>query len=189
MKKILLALTAAAAFAGLPSFAGAAPAAPAVTPQTTPQATAAAKAVLDAMEVRKTMAATFADMEKQVPSMMRLQLQSAIQANPSMSADQKQAALAAFEKALPGMTEAVHRIFADPALVDDIVAEMAPLYASHFSLAELNELAAFYRTPLGRKVMLTTPKLSAQGMAIGQKIVTPRLNKLMQDIMQGVQKQ
>jgi hypothetical protein len=186
MKKILLALTAAAAFAGLPAFAVAAPA---VTAAATPQATAAAKAVLDAMEVRKTMAATFAEMEKQVPSMMRLQLQGAIQANPSLSADQKKAALAAFEQALPGMTDAVHRIFADPALVDDIVAEMAPLYASHFSVAELNELATFYRTPLGRKVMLTTPKLSAQGMSIGQKIVTPRLNKLMQDIMQGVQKQ
>jgi hypothetical protein len=180
MKKILLALSAAAMFAALPSFAATTPAA---------NSEAAVKAVLDAMDVRKTMATTFTEMEKQLPAMMRLQIQAAINANPSMNEERKKAALARFEKALPGMGEAVHRVFADPTLIDEIVTEMVPLYATHFTAAELEQLAAFYRTPLGRKLLVETPKLSAQGMAIGQKIVTPRLNKLMQEIMQGVQKQ
>ena len=182
MKKILLALTVAATFAGLPSFAMAAAA-------TDPQTTAAVKAVLDAMEVRKAMAASLAEMEKQLPAMMRSQMETRIKGDRALSAEKKQEALAKVDKALPIVMQGVHRLLADPALVDEMVAEMVPLYARHYSVAELQELAAFYRTPLGRKVMATAPKLTAESMAAGQRIVTPRLGKLIQDIMQDIQKQ
>ena len=182
MKKFLVALTAAAAFAALPSFAIAAPA-------TDPQTTAAVKSMLDAMDIRKGMVASFAEMEKTVPTMMRQQLEAMIKADPSMSAEKKNQALANIDSVLPGVLQAMNKVFRDPTLVDDMINEMVPLYVNNFTTAEINELAAFYRTPLGRKMMATMPRLAAESMAIGQRVVAPRLGKLMEDIMQSVQKQ
>lgn len=182
MKKILVAFSAAAAFACLPSFAVAAPA-------DDPQLGAAVKAVLDAMEVRKMMAASFSEMEKQMPAMMRAEIQGVIQADTTLSDEQKKEAQARVEKMIPDIVQAVHRMLADPTLIDDILKEIEPLYARSFTVAELKELAAFYQTPLGRKLLVTAPKLGAEGMAIGQRAALPRIGKLMQDIMQNVQKQ
>ena len=182
MKKILLVLTVAATFAGLPSLTMAAPA-------TDPQTATAVKAVLDAMEVRKTMTASLAGMEKQLPAMMRSQMETRIKGDRAMSAEKKQEALAKVDRTLPIVMQGVHRLFGDPALVDEMVAELVPLYARHYTVAELQELAAFYRTPLGRKVMATAPTLTSESMAAGQRVVTHRLGKLIQDIMQDIQKQ
>lgn len=158
---------------------------PSLAAPVTDAQTAAVMAVLDAMDVRKTMAASFDEMERNMPAMMRSQIRS----NPSMSADQKAEALAKFEKALPVLSQRLHQVLADPALLDEITKEMVPSYASAFTVGELKELAVFYRTPLGRKLIVTTPKLVFEGLAAGQKIMTPRLNKLLQETMQGVQKQ
>ncbi|WP_020652508.1 DUF2059 domain-containing protein [Massilia niastensis] len=179
MKKLFAALTAAAAFAGLPSLAAAAPA--------DPQATEAVKAMLDAMQVRQMMASSFVEMEKTMPAVMRAQVVGVIEADPTLSPAKKQEALARAEKMLPGVAQAVSRVFRDPALVDEMLAEMVPLYAKHFTTAEIRELTAFYGTPLGRKMMATMPKLSAESMALSQKLVTPRLGKLMQDVMKDAQ--
>jgi hypothetical protein len=182
MKKLFVALSTAAVLAGLPSFASAA--APAADPQTT----AAVKAMLEAMAMRKVMAASFADMERALPTMLRSQAVSVIQADASMSQQQKGEAVARIDRALPTASKTVARIFKDPTLIEDMVNEMVPLYAKTFTAAEIKELTAFYRTPLGRKMMANMPRLSAESMAISHKVVTPRLNALMQELMQGAQK-
>ena len=48
-------------------------------------------------------------------------------------------------------------------------------------------LSAFYRTPLGQKMLALSPRLAAESMAVGQKIVAPRLNGLMLEVMQNAQ--
>ncbi|MFC0250771.1 DUF2059 domain-containing protein [Massilia consociata] len=186
MKKILVSLTAAAAFAVLPSFAQAAPATPAAVADA--QTTAAVKALLDAMDVRKVMLAQFAEMEKSFPAMMRAQLSAVIQNDPNLGAEQKKEALAKVEQILPGAAQAMSKVFRDPTLIDEMISEMVPLYANNYTTAEIKELTAFYRTPLGRKMLAVTPRVTTESMAIGQRVVTPRLGALMQDIMQGVQK-
>ncbi|NNG24524.1 DUF2059 domain-containing protein [Telluria aromaticivorans] len=181
MKKFFVSLAAVATFAALPSFALAAPGAD-------PQTTVAVKAMLDAMEVRKLMTAQFAEMEKAMPAMMRAQLASVVQSDPGMNAEKKQEALAKIDRMLPSVTRAVGKLFRDPTLTDDMIAEMVPLYATHYTVAEIKELTVFYRTSLGRKMLSVTPRLTAESMAVGQRVVTPRLGKLMQDVMQDVQK-
>lgn len=181
MKKILLVLSLASAFAGVPAFALAAPAAD-------PQTTAAVKSMLDAMDMRKAMTATYAQMQQSMPAMMQSQIASMIAADPNLNAQQKKEAQAKLDRALPGMAKAISAIFSDPTLVDDMINEMVPLYANTFTTAEINELTAFYRTPVGRKMMASMPKLSNESMAIGQKVVMPRIGKLMQDMTQELQK-
>jgi hypothetical protein len=48
--------------------------------------------------------------------------------------------------------------------------ELAKLYKQKFSEAEVRELIAFYKTPLGQKVLTTMPDLMQAGMEIGRKI-------------------
>ncbi|WP_306391204.1 DUF2059 domain-containing protein [Telluria beijingensis] len=182
MKKILLAVTCAAAFAGIPSFALAqAPAAPSA------QEAAAVKELMDAMDVRKMMTASFTEMEKALPQMMRAQVTAVINADPTASDEKKKAALAKIEQILPGAADAVNRMFRDPALIEEMMAEIGPLYARNYTVDELKQLTAFYRTPLGQKMLALSPRLAAESMAVGQKIVAPRLNGLMLEVMQNAQ--
>jgi len=161
--------------------------APAATTTASPQANAAVKELLDAMDVRKMMTASFAEMEKALPQMMRAQMTAVINSDPGADAEKKKAALAKVEQVLPVASQAINRMFKDPALIDEMMVEIAPLYARNYTVAELKELTAFYRTPLGRKMMALSPRLSAESMAIGQRIVAPRLNGLMQEVMQSAQ--
>ncbi|OON63877.1 hypothetical protein B0920_11185 [Massilia sp. KIM] len=178
MKKFFVALATAATLAGLPSFAVAAPDA---------QTTAAVKAMLDAMEIKKVMAASFVQMEQQIPVMMRAQVMAAIEADTSLSPEKRKEAIARVDQMVPRAAEAVGRLFRDPSLLDEMVNEMVPLYANHFTTAEIKELTAFYRSPLGRKMLANMPKLSAESMALGQRVVAPRLNGMMQDVMKSLQ--
>lgn len=181
MKKILLVVTCAAVFAGAPSFAFAQDAAP------NAQQAAAVKELMDAMDVRKMMTASFTEMEKALPQMMRAQVTAVINADPTASDEKKKEALAKVEQVLPGAADAVNRMFRDPALIEEMMAEIGPLYARNYTVDELKQLSAFYRTPLGQKMLALSPRLAAESMAVGQKIVAPRLNGLMLEVMQNAQ--
>lgn len=181
MKKFVLALTAAAAFAALPSFALAAPGAD-------PQTAAAVKAMFDAMEIRKNMNAMYAGMQQALPALMRQQLAGMLEADARLSPEKKKQAMARAEQMLPHMVQSLGKIFSDPSLVDEMIDEMVPLYASNYTVEEIRQLTAFYQTPLGRKMLALTPKLGAEGMAIGQRLMMPRVSKLMSEMAQDVQK-
>ena len=179
MKKFLLALSTAATLSAFPSFALAAD-----TP-----AVAATKAMFDAMEIRKNMNAMYAEMQKSMPTLLRQQAVAMIEADPKLDAEQKKQAIAKAEQTLPGVAQAMSKIFNDQTLIDQMIDEMVPLYTSNYTVEEIRQLTAFYKSPVGRKMMALTPKLAAEGMAIGQRIMNPRLGKLMQDAMQELQKQ
>jgi hypothetical protein len=48
----------------------------------------------------------------------------------------------------------------------NIITEGPAIYARHFTVQELSEIIAFYRTPTGSKVLRMTPQLSAEVMAM-----------------------
>jgi hypothetical protein len=49
---------------------------------------------------------------------------------------------------------------------DELLGKMVPLYAKRFSEAELDELLAFYRSPIGRKTTETMPALMQESMEL-----------------------
>ncbi len=57
---------------------------------------------------------------------------------------------------------------------------IADLYAKHFTEAELKELTAFYKTPLGQKTLQEMPKLMQESMVHSQQ----KLQKLMPEMRQ-----
>jgi hypothetical protein len=52
------------------------------------------------------------------------------------------------------------------AMVDGI----ATVYANNFTVQEMHEIEAFYRQPIGQKLLEKTPAIGQQALAVGQEI-------------------
>jgi hypothetical protein len=186
--------TAATLFVSLAAAAGALAIAPAAVAQPTlstqppaavpadPKATAAARDLLDAMNYRVTTAATMKQMIASMPTMMRTSAQNQIRGNTTLTEQQKADKLAEVERMVPQATAAISKVLEDPKLADEMMGEMVPLYARHFTPEEMKELATFYRSPVGRKSLQAMPQLLGEGMQVSQRLVAPRINKVMQEL-------
>jgi hypothetical protein len=160
MRKLTLAaaLLALTAAAAPAQQTAAAPAAPAHT--TDPARLAAARTVVDAMNVQKVLDAS-------INTMMKVQLEQ----NPG---------LAQFETV---MRDFFAKYLSWTALRDGY----AQMYADRFTTDELRQLAAFYQSPLGRKVAETTPDLMQAGSDLGRDAVQAHLPELQAAIMGQMQ--
>lgn len=167
MKKIVLALCTAFAFA-LPVHAQ-------TTAPIDPAATAAVKELLTAMKFREMMVASFEQINKNMPAIMEQSAVAAIEKNATMSDTEKAAKIVQARRDIPQAAAAFSSTFSDPALLDELVAETIPLYARHFTAAEIRQLAVFYKTPVGAKMLATMPQIMNESMQISQKIVLPRI--------------
>jgi len=68
---------------------------------------------------------------------------------------------------------------------DKIKPDMVKLYTSNFNEQELKELIAFYESPVGQKVLLKMPALTAQSAQLTQSKLeqaVPEVNKLLADM-------
>jgi len=63
---------------------------------------------------------------------------------------------------------------------DSIIEKIKVLYAERFTEEELNELALFYETDLGQKMLHTMPELTQAGMQIGMEEAGAQQGKLME---------
>lgn len=66
--------------------------------------------------------------------------------------------------------------------------DITKLYVKEFSEDEINQIASFYKTSVGQKVMKKLPELSAQGAAIGQARVQEHMSELQAMITAGEEK-
>jgi len=55
------------------------------------------------------------------------------------------------------------------ARVNEIIDQIAALYARNFSIEELREVVAFYRGPTGQKFVQKLPLITQESMVIGQR--------------------
>ena len=51
---------------------------------------------------------------------------------------------------------------------DELTNEVAKLYATHFTEAELKDLLTFYKTPVGAKLVAEQPKIGDEGIKFAQ---------------------
>ena len=170
MKKILATLVTSLALIG---------AAPAYA-QADAASTAAAQELFDAMNLRALMTGVMQQMSQSIGTSMHAGAEASIKNNPATTPEQKKQALAKMEAELPAAISTLQGAITDPTMIDEILAESVPLYARTYSADELKQIAAFYRTPVGAKMLLTMPKLTAESMQIGQAIAMRRLGPLMQ---------
>jgi uncharacterized protein len=50
---------------------------------------------------------------------------------------------------------------------EEVLAMVAPLYAEKFTVQELTEIGAFYKTPIGQKMIATQPEILQKSMQLG----------------------
>jgi len=179
MKKHLATIVFAFAFAAVPAFAQTAPA-------LDPAAVQATRQMMDAMKIREVMIQSMKQAEQAMPAQIRASLTGLIQNDKNMNAQQKQAALADLDQKLPTMLAANHTLFSDPTMVDDMLEEMVPLYAQTYTVDEIHQLSAFYASPVGQKMLANMPKLMTQSMQISNRIMMPRIQKMMEQTAQAL---
>jgi hypothetical protein len=187
MKKILATLASALALA----LAGAAPAF-AQAAAVDPAAGAAANELFVAMNYRPLMAEVMQQMSQGLNEAMRASAAErlkVIEADSKLTPEQKQATLAKANQDLNDTITLMQSALNDPGMIDEVMAEVVPLYARTFSANELKQLAAFYRTPVGAKVLATLPALSAQSMQIGQQVAARRLAPFLAKVQQQAKPQ
>lgn len=147
-----------------------------------PATAKAVRELLDSMNYRKLVGDAFSKMAAQMPQMMRSGAEAAVRGTPNLSDAERAKRLAEVDKRLANVGPMMTQLFNDPTLVDDMIEEIVPLYARHFTADEMRQLAAFYRTPVGAKALEKMPQLMGEGMRIGQKVVEPRVQKLMREL-------
>ena len=188
MKKIVLALAAGLAFTAgahaAPASASAAAqaSAPAAAPSAADQATI--RALMDSMNTRSSLQASLQQLSKSLPQMMRANAEMGLRNNPKLTPEQRQAELAKVEQQLPALSAALQKEFNDPKLVDEMYAEIVPLYSRHFTLDEMKAITEFYRTPAGKKALQAMPQLMMESMQIGQKLMQPRVQRVIEQFKQ-----
>lgn len=67
--------------------------------------------------------------------------------------------------------------------VGDSMKDAPAIYARHFTVAEMNDLMAFYKTPTGAKALRELPKVTAETFAL----VAPRMVPFQQEVTASVQ--
>lgn len=154
--------------------------APATQAAPDPATAAAVRELLDSMNYRAMMNGAMQSMLRNMPSMLLQSATNSINANPSLSDEQKKAALAKVAERMTPALAGMQALLSDPTLIDDMINEIVPLYARHFTVDEIHQMAVFYKTPVGTKMLTVMPQLMGESMQIGQRVVMPRMAKLME---------
>jgi hypothetical protein len=175
MKKPLAAFASAIVLCCAPVFSHAA----APLASADPAVVAATKDMLAALKVREMMTNMIAQMEQQMPAQGHAAAAASINANANLTPQQKADELKKADEAIRSSAAQMHTVFSDPTLVDDMVAEMVPMYAETYTLDEIRQLTAFYASPLGQKMQAKMPELMSRSMAISQRVIMPRIQKVM----------
>jgi|SRR5690242_8076632 len=113
-----------------------------------------ASAIATAREIIKTTGAT-ALFNPLIPGVIEQAKYLFLQQNPGLSKDLN-------EIAAKLRTELAPRS-------DELTNEVARLYATHFTEPELKDLLAFYKTPVGMKLITEQPKIADEGLKFAQE--------------------
>jgi uncharacterized protein len=123
-------------------------AAPAASQAPSPEATAAARELLTTMRM--------ADQLKAILPLLMKQLSPAIvQGRPEVERD--------LNALMPIMLELVDKRSAE------MIEATASVYARHFTADEMRQLTAFYRQPVGQKLLEKLPAVTQEALIVGQK--------------------
>jgi hypothetical protein len=121
---------------------------PAYPQSPSPEAAAAARELVEA-------ARTTAQFKTLLPLMMQQMRPVVVQGRPEVERD--------YDRIVPLLMELANR------QVGEFAEEVAALYARNFTVEEIRQVTAFYRSPVGQKFLEKTPVIAQESMVMGQK--------------------
>ena len=86
-------------------------------------------------------------------------------------------------KAFRIIEEETSKIFTNPATVNGLMERLMPVFAKYYTDQDVRGMIAFYKTPLGQKMIRTTPKVAQASLQIGEawgRELAPKLVKNIQ---------
>ena len=161
---------------------GAPTAAPAATPApvtVTPEARATIKELLDVMNTRENLGKTFQAMAQTLPPQMAQAMNREIEAS-ALTPEQKQKVREGMNQPFDGAVKEAQGIVTSPKLIDDTVDKMYGIYAKYYTVPELRQLVAFYKSPIGAKTLTAMPLAINESLQAGVTNFQPRINALME---------
>jgi hypothetical protein len=144
-----------------------------------PATVAAVKEMLVAMHARELMAATVQKVKQDAPSKMRYSKAVSIERDPALDDKQKSAALVKLDDSLRQLRVQLHAVLDDPAVLDEMLAVMVPLYADTYTVDEIHQMTAFYNSPVGQKMLAKSPELMGRSVQAAYTIMMPRITPVM----------
>ena len=177
MKQLLLAIAAMVALLSSSAFAQTQPPADVAT-------SAAVRNMLEVMDYRTVLKLSMAQMSKSMPEAMAASFKDNIDNNSRLDSAQRKNAMILFDKKMPAALDRINRIMADPAMIDEMMEAMIPVWTRIYTLDEIEQLTAFYRSPIGRKTLSSMPQM-VEGVQASQQIVMPRLNAVISDLFKS----
>ncbi|HSZ63791.1 MAG TPA: DUF2059 domain-containing protein [Terriglobales bacterium] len=97
--------------------------------------------------------------------------------------DATQAQRAQFVKIVNG---AISEVF-DNYPIDEMLRDMVPVYQSHLSESDLEEIVVFYSSPVGQKVIREMPAMTADAMRISFAHLQPRIDGMMKKMQEQLE--
>ena len=91
--------------------------------------------------------------------------------------------LSMIEKSKAFSTKFRERLPAAVNFPDYIEQAVYPIYSKAFSEKELADMVAFYKSETGQKVMVMMPQLITESMEVAQRVLFPKVTKLVDDII------
>jgi uncharacterized protein len=113
-----------------------------------PDAVAAAKELMGVMHATD-------NVKTIIPQLMQALKPAMVQGRPEVARD--------FDALMPMMIQAM------TSRVDEMLDKIAGVYARKFTPEEMREMIAFYRAPVGQKVVQELPNIMRESMTIGQQ--------------------
>ena len=137
---------------------------------------------MEASNYRTQMSAVMQQLSKNLSQSMRNGAEISIENNLKFSAADKQKALAGLDIKLAPKIQLALGFMNDPALLDEILDEMIPVYANLYTVDELEQITAFYRSPVGVKIQAMRLQLMSEGARVSQRVVARRIGPLIQQL-------
>lgn len=74
-----------------------------------------------------------------------------------------------YKKAYPEVPDKFWQEFVNELKPDELVTKIIPVYSKHFTEREIDELIAFYKTPVGAKLIGKLPVIQQESALIGER--------------------
>ena len=96
--------------------------------------------------------------------------------------------LSMIEQQAPALPESVkveiQAMFSEEALLS-LMDRMVPIYAQYYTQQDMDDLIAFYDTPLGKKLSTVQPQITLESMSVAQQWAAEIGQKVAAKIMQS----
>lgn len=155
-----------------------------VAPTIDPQKETLLKELISAMNLKgiteKTMEAQFAQMEENFPKMIIAGFPNIGELPKETQEEFQKKAVASGIRAMKRMQELYAAKIDFGVIVEQIY---LPIYDKYFSVDELKDLLIFYRSPTGKKYVVSTPLFTQEALQKSNEVLVPKVIEILNQVM------